>query len=133
MLQTTGLANVITNGILNLMPIVSYSGVIILLGSGTLVFSMVASNTASASIFMPIAINVASALGASSVVFAVLVAISSSIDFMLPVGTPPNAIAYSTGRVSMKDMVTTGVLLNILALAITLSLALYIWPFIPIF
>jgi sodium-dependent dicarboxylate transporter 2/3/5 len=132
-LQTTGLANVITIGILNLMPIVSYSGVIILLGAGTLVFSMVASNTASASIFMPIAINVASALGASSVVFAVLVAISSSIDFMLPVGTPPNAIAYSTGRVSMKDMITTGVLLNILALIITLSLALYIWPFIPIF
>lgn len=132
-LQVSGLAMVITDSIVTLVPIVSYVGVVMLLGVGTLVFSMIASNTVSASIFMPIAINMASVLGASPVVFAVLVAICSSIDFMLPVGTPPNAIAYSTGRVPMKDMITTGALLNVLALIITLLLAFSIWPGIPIF
>ncbi|MDO8055737.1 MAG: DASS family sodium-coupled anion symporter [Candidatus Hermodarchaeota archaeon] len=132
-LQVSGLANVLTATVVALEPMVGYLGIVAILAIATLVFSMVASNTASASIFIPIAIGVATnIIGANPVVFAVLIAISSSIDFMLPIGTPPNAIAYSTGRVSMKDMVTTGVALNLLSLFVTLLLAYYIWPFVPI-
>lgn len=131
-LQVSGLAAVITGGILGLVPIISYVGVVLLLAVGALLFSMVASNTASASIFIPISISVAISIGANPVVFAVLIAIASSIDFMLPVGTPPNAIAYSTGRVSMRDMITTGFALNLLSLLITLLLAYFVWPWVPL-
>ncbi|MFX1541095.1 MAG: SLC13 family permease [Promethearchaeota archaeon] len=131
-LQVSGLADVITGGILTLVPIVGYVGIVALLAIAALLFSMVASNTASASIFIPISISVAISSGANPVIFAVLIAICSSIDFMLPIGTPPNAIAYSTGRVTMKDMITTGIALNILSLLVTLILAYFIWPFVPV-
>ncbi len=131
-LQVSGLADVITGGVVTLVPILGYVGIIALLAVAALLFSMVASNTVSASIFIPISISVAISVGANPVIFAVLIAICSSIDFMLPIGTPPNAIAYSTGRVNMKDMITTGFALNILSLLMTLALAYFIWPFVPV-
>lgn len=131
-LSVSGLADVITNGILTLVPVLGYVGIVILLAVSALLFSMVASNTASASIFIPISISVAVAIGADPVIFAILIAISCSIDFMLPIGTPPNAIAYSTERVTMKDMITTGFALNLLSLLIVLLFVFYIWPFIPV-
>jgi sodium-dependent dicarboxylate transporter 2/3/5 len=131
-LQVSGLADVITGRILTLVPVLGYVGVVALLGIAALLFSMVASNTASASIFIPISISVAISIGANPVIFAVLIAICSSIDFMLPIGTPPNAIAYSTGRVTMKDMITTGFALNILSLLVTLILAYFLWPLVPV-
>lgn len=131
-LESSGLALVITGGVLTLVPLVSYWGVVALMGMATMLFSMVASNTASASIFIPIGVNVALGMGGSPVVFAVLVATSSSLDFMLPIGTPPNAIAYSTGRVSMREMIVTGATLNLIGLLFALLLALYVWPWIPI-
>ncbi len=135
-LQESGLAAILTDYVLALQPLVGFVGMVVLLSVGTLVFSMVASNTVSAALFMPIAINLAVAVGGADtpllVVFTVLVAMSSSIDFMLPMGTPPNAIAYSTERVSMRDMITTGFVLNLLSLFITLLLAFYVWPWIPI-
>jgi len=131
-LESSGLALVITGGVLALVPLVSYVGVVALMGGATMLFSMVASNTASASIFIPIGVNVALGMGANPIIFAVLVATSSSLDFMLPIGTPPNAIAYSTGRVSMKEMITTGAALNVVGLLLALILALYVWPWIPI-
>ncbi|MEM3458636.1 MAG: DASS family sodium-coupled anion symporter [Candidatus Bathyarchaeia archaeon] len=103
---------------------------IFLLAFSALGFSIVASNTASSSVFIPIAISVGLASGMSPVVLAVLVAICSSLDFMLPVGTPPNAIAYSTGRVKMQEMVKAGVLLDILSALITIFLALFLWSFL---
>lgn len=131
-LTASGLSTIISNGVLTLVPLLGYSGIVVLLAASALIFSMVASNTASASIFIPISISVAVSIGANPVVFAVLIAIACSIDFMLPIGTPPNAIAYSTERVTMKDMITTGITLNLLSLLIVLLFAFFIWPFIPI-
>ncbi|GGH48989.1 hypothetical protein GCM10007358_04950 [Phocicoccus schoeneichii] len=42
-------------------------------------------------------------------------AIAANCAFMLPVGTPPNAIVFGTGKVSIKDMVSAGFWLNIIA------------------
>ena len=89
--------------------------------------SIIASNTASAGIFLPIAIGLSGTTSVSPVVLAVIVGISTSLDFMLPVGTPPNAIAYSTGRVSMGEMIKAGVLLDLTGALITIMLALFLW------
>jgi sodium-dependent dicarboxylate transporter 2/3/5 len=103
---------------------------IFLLAFSALGFSIVASNTASSSVFIPIAISVGLASGTNPVILAVLVAICSSLDFMLPVGTPPNAIAYSTGKVKMHEMVKAGVLLDIFSALTTIFLALFLWTFL---
>ncbi len=92
--------------------------------------SIIASNTASAGIFLPIALGLASSTGVSPVILAVAVGISTSLDFMLPVGTPPNAIAYSTGRVSMGEMIKAGVLLDLIGALVTIGLAYLFWPFL---
>jgi sodium-dependent dicarboxylate transporter 2/3/5 len=55
--------------------------------------------------------------------------ISNSLSFMLPVGTPPNAIAFGTGRVRMRDMVRFGLVLNLIGAAIT---ALVCWKLLPV-
>ena len=89
--------------------------------------SIVASNTASAGILLPIAIGLTSS-GVSPVTLAVAVGIATSLDFMLPVGTPPNAIAYATGRLKMREMIKCGFILNLIGALITIALAYLFWP-----
>ena len=51
--------------------------------------------------------------------------LSSSCAFMLPVATPPNAIAFGTGELSMKDMVRAGILLNLVGILL-ITAAIYL-------
>ncbi|HJJ46822.1 MAG TPA: DASS family sodium-coupled anion symporter [Methanocorpusculum sp.] len=74
------------------------------------------SNTAIANIMMPAAVSVAVGLQMNPFILMMTVAIASSLSFMLPVSTPPNAIAYGTQYVEMKDMVTSGGTLNLIAI-----------------
>jgi len=75
--------------------------------------TMVASNTASAAILIPLMLPLSAGLGIDMKSIALLVAIGVSLDFMMPVGTPPSAIAYSTGVVSVREMIRNGFLVNI--------------------
>ena len=86
--------------------------------------TMVASNTASAAILIPLMLPLADNLGLDMRSLAMLIAIGVSLDFMMPVGTPPSAIAYSTGVVSVRDMIKNGFLVNI-GTGLTLVLLYY--------
>ncbi|HEX8877516.1 MAG TPA: SLC13 family permease [Phycisphaerales bacterium] len=94
----------------------------------------VASNTAVATTFIPIAIAVAPSMGLHPFALAMATALAASNGYALPIGTPPNALAYATGRVSMRTFVKTGIVIDIVAaLAITAVLYwgegwLYRWP-----
>jgi sodium-dependent dicarboxylate transporter 2/3/5 len=46
------------------------------------------------------------------------------------VGTPPNAIAYSTGKVKMSEMIKAGFLLDLVGALVTIGLASLLWPYI---
>ncbi len=85
---------------------------LILVFFGILV-TMVASNTASAAILIPLMLPLSAGLGIDMKSIALLVAIGVSLDFMMPVGTPPSAIAYSTGVVSVREMIRNGFMVNI--------------------
>ena len=78
-----------------------------------IVVTMVASNTASAAILIPLMLPLSDSLGIDMKSLAVLIAIGVSLDFMMPVGTPPSAIAYSTGVVNVREMMKNGLLVNI--------------------
>ena len=74
----------------------------------------VTSNTAVTSMMVPIFISVALTTGEDPVALALTVALAASLAFMLPVATPPNALVYSTGYVSIRQMVRSGFVLDIL-------------------
>lgn len=128
-LETSGLVIRISDGLLSLTGGRSELVIISLVAVFGLGISIIASNTASAGIFLPIAIGLGSSTGMSSVILAVVVGIATSLDFMLPVGTPPNAIAYSTGRVKMGEMIKAGAILDLVGVIATIALAYFLWPF----
>lgn len=81
----------------------------------TIVLSNVMSNTASASILIPVAIML---LPDHQLIACLAVALSSSCALFLPVSTPPNAIAYATGKLEQKDFRTGGILAGLIAPAL---------------
>ncbi len=86
--------------------------------------TLTASNTATAALLVPIMIPLAGILGVGVKELVVVAAIGTSIDFLVPIGTPPSTIAYSSGYISVKDMVKAGIPITI---AGTLLLAIMAW------
>jgi sodium-dependent dicarboxylate transporter 2/3/5 len=56
----------------------------------------------------------------------ILVGIAVSFDFIVPVGTPPNAIAYETGYIRVKDMLKAGIAISIIG-ALVVSMFAMFW------
>ena len=83
------------------------------------------SNLALTLLLVPVVGALAVGMGMHPLFFAVPVTLASSCAFMLPMATPPNAIVFSSGRVSMSTMARTGILLNLLAC--TLILVMWWW------
>ncbi|MDN3644653.1 DASS family sodium-coupled anion symporter [Pontixanthobacter aestiaquae] len=73
----------------------------------------VTSNTATAATFIPILGGVAVGIGMDPMTLLIPAAFAATCAFMLPVGTPPNAIVFSTGRVTIAQMARGGLVLNI--------------------
>ncbi len=125
----TGLAHEISSLLTGLqtLPIA-----LIMIGISTIVvFSTeITSNTALSAIMIPIVYAFSQAAGLPSDIFLMLVAISASYAFMLPVATPPNAIAMSTGNVEISQMMQRGFFLNILGIILTYFMAAYYWSWI---
>jgi len=78
-----------------------------------LIVSEAASNTASANIVVPVMLSLSQAAGVAVTAPALGATMGASFGFMLPVSTPPNALIYGTGRVTMLQMVRNGVLLDV--------------------
>ncbi|MGO1193188.1 MAG: SLC13 family permease, partial [Nesterenkonia sp.] len=104
---------------------------VLIAAGGILVLTEMTSNTATAATFLPVASGVAMGTGVEPLVLAAPVALAATCAFMLPVATPPNAIAYGSGYVTIGQMVKGGVLLNVFGIVvITLaSMTLLIWVF----
>lgn len=75
----------------------------------------ITSNTATATLLMPILAVVATSAGFDPMVLMIPAAMCASCAFMLPVATAPNAIAYGTGKIRIQDMVREGALLSVVA------------------
>lgn len=82
------------------------------------------SNTATANTFIPILAAVAAGLALPQLPVLVAAALAASCAFMLPVATPPNAIVFSSGYVAIGQMARTGLVLNLLAIAMLWALIL---------
>ncbi|MBN1756278.1 DASS family sodium-coupled anion symporter [bacterium] len=90
------------------------------------------SNTAAVAILLPIAFAIGPQAHINPKVLVFAVAIPSGLTFMLPIGTPPSAIAYSSGYYMIKDILKPGLIMNILAWLLFLIIGLVYWPLIGI-
>ena len=80
----------------------------------SLLLSELTSNTAVANLMGPIAIATAVSLGFSPLPVCVAMALCTSLAFMLPVSTPPNAIVYASGYILITKMIKAGIILDII-------------------
>lgn len=89
------------------------------------------SNTAVTAAFLPVVGSLAVGTGHPPLLLAFAAALSASCAFMLPVGTPPNAIVFGSGRVALPQMARAGILLNLSmsALITLLTMTLIRWLF----
>lgn len=80
----------------------------------TVIFSNIMSNTATATIFIPIAISLVLSMGVgSTITLPMIIGLSASCALLLPVSTPPNAIAFSTGMLKQSDFRLGGILVGL--------------------
>uniref|UniRef100_A0A5F9CZJ6 Solute carrier family 13 member 3 n=1 Tax=Oryctolagus cuniculus TaxID=9986 RepID=A0A5F9CZJ6_RABIT len=89
-------------------------------------FTEFASNTATIIIFLPVLAELAIRLRVNPLYLMIPGTVGCSYAFMLPVSTPPNSIAFSSGHLLVKDMVRTGFLMNVMGVLL-LSLAMNTW------
>ena len=119
-LMKTGLAKVLVDTI----PFATMPALVVIIVSGIVGYAIAnfLSHTSAANLLLPILATVATAvdLGAFGGSAALLIglAISTSVAMILPISTPPNAIASSTGLVETKDMAKMGVIMGLVGLVI---------------
>jgi sodium-dependent dicarboxylate transporter 2/3/5 len=105
---------------------------LILLATSVIVYlGELASNTAMAAVFLPVAAATAVAMGQPPLFLTLPIALAASLGFMLPVATPPNAIVFGSGRVTSRQMLGAGAILNVIGIlvAAVVSLTIGRWVF----
>ena len=96
----------------------------------SLFLTEVMSNVALTTIFIPVVLGICSGLGANAVHFAIPAALAASFAFMLPVSTPPNAIVFSSGQITIGQMVRKGIILNVLGVILLWVVGMFLLPLI---
>ena len=109
---------------LSVVHVGSSSTYLILLCGIGLFLTALMSNLAMVTLFVPIVGVLAHQQGFSAAAWAIPVTLAASCDFMFPMSTPPNAIAYGTGWVRAKDMFTVGILVNIISFLLLVGMVL---------
>jgi len=92
-----------------------------------LALTTVASNTGSAATLIPLAIPFASVVGVNPVLMVAVIAIASSVDFALVVGTPPTMMAYSTDLFSVREILRKGAVLDLIGITLLVTVAVWLW------
>lgn len=128
-IQRTGLAEWIGGyfGILSGWPVIL---IILIVAFVIIMFTELASNSATAAAFLPIMGSVAIGIGENPLLLAVPVAIVASCAFMLPVATPPNAIVYGSNVMTIPEMARAGLVLNVFFAILITLLTYYLFTII---
>lgn len=118
---STGLARWIGGGLAGIFQAKSVFGLCVLFTVVGVLVSEMTTNTASATMIVPIAIAVAQSAGVDPVKPALATCIACSMGFMLPVSTGPNAMAYGTGCVPLRSMMRHGIWLDLVGCVVIVA------------
>jgi sodium-dependent dicarboxylate transporter 2/3/5 len=100
---------------------------VVVFGVLSILMSELTSHTAATAMIAPLGITAAMSAGVDPVPVAVSIALSSSLGFMLPVSTPPNAIVYASGLIPITKMIRSGVIIDVIGMIfITIPLVIYV-------
>ena len=124
---SSGLAELIAHSFIILAVLPLYA-IIFLMVLFIIFLNEVVSNTAMASIMIPLMAITSVSMGINPMMLMVPAALATSLGFMLPVGTPPNAIAYGTGYISTKEMARAGFALNIIGCVLITLFMTFVIP-----
>ena len=97
--------------------------ILLIIISAVVFLTELTSNTATTATLVPVLAAIAPSFNAHPYIFIIPAAIAASCAFMLPIATPPNAIVFGSGHISMQQMRKTGFYLNLLCLTIITLLA----------
>ena len=132
MMYSTGLSAWVGTGLKDVLGSHPSEWVFVSLFSITaLIMSEFTSHTAATNLIGSIAISTAVAEGFNPIPVAIAVALSSSLGFMMPVSTPPNAIVYASGYVPITKMIKSGAIIDIVGiLLVTIPVVMLLVKFI---
>ncbi|MBM4381411.1 MAG: SLC13/DASS family transporter [Deltaproteobacteria bacterium] len=126
--QKTGLADAWGRALVAGSGASSPWAIVALVTGASLVLSEFASNTASATLMVPLALGLSSAAGTPPLPAVLGATLGASFGFMMPVSTAPNAMAYATGQVSVREMVKTGIVFDLVGYAVVLGMLRVLCP-----
>ncbi|MFN5422014.1 MAG: SLC13 family permease [bacterium] len=88
------------------------------------------SNVAQVIVFAPLVTAIAEAIGANPFMLGIPMALAASCASMMPMGTPPNAIIFSSGYVRLKDMIKAGFVMNLISIVLILLFSYFVLPYV---
>ncbi len=133
-LETSGLARDVAMGVGGLVheyPLLSGTAIVML----TLLISEFCSNTAAIAVVLPLvgSFSTGTGSGVDATRLALLVLFAGTLGFSLPAGTIPNGLVYATGKLAVKDMVKTGVCIDVMGVVLILVVLEFLYPLLGVF
>lgn len=125
-IQSTGAGAWLANLIFNIVGGNLYVVVLIMI-LFTVLLTNVMSNVGAVAILLPIGIAVAEKIGFNPLLSSMIIALCGGLAFMLVIGTPGNAITYSSGYFSTRDLFKAGVIANAICIGIVFCVAVFYW------
>ena len=128
-MESTGLTTWVTGALTSLK---GYPTVVLYVGLAVVIcgLSELASNTAVATVAMPVAAALATAVGEPPLAMMLVASLAASTGFALPVATPPNAIVFGSGHVTVRDMLKAGLILDVIAIAVIIIIVSLLYPLV---
>jgi sodium-dependent dicarboxylate transporter 2/3/5 len=123
----TGLDQWISNQLL-FVENLNYILIVLVIVAISIFFGEIASNTASAALLIPIAVSLASSISIDPLLLMVPLTIATSFGFIMPVGTPPNAIVFGSKYVTAPKMAKAGFPLDIIGIIMVTVLTTMMVP-----
>ncbi len=127
-MDESGAALMVTHGLLRLAGDHPWSALIVIYVT-TMLFTAFITNNAAAVLLFPIAQTTAASLNVSVMPFAVAIMFAASNDFATPIGYQTNLMVFGPGGYRFSDYLRLGAPLNLIVLAITVTLTPWIWHF----
>ena len=115
---------------LNFLGGMHYLILILAIVSITIFSGEIISNTATAALMIPISASLATTLNIDPILLMVPITLATSYGFIMPVGTPPNAIVFASGHVTVAKMARAGLPLDIIGIGIVSALSSVLVPLI---
>ncbi len=104
------------------------ASVVAILSFLSIVLTEAMSNSAVVALLMPVSLGIAEQFGMDPSIMALSIAVPAGLGFTLPISTPANAIAYSSGYLTIREMVVPGLILNLVSWVLFNLLAVTYWP-----